>query len=447
MTEPDPVLDALLAALATNDHPDLRTALGRHLSERHRFGDALPHLREALHARPADVELLTLAAAAADHVGEAETAAGYRRLLTALDPGNPGRATDPSTGPSEHRPPDLGSDGPPLHPSMLGSDDDPVAPLDPPPGAKPAPVTATGDDDGFDSFLREVLAEDRATRVRLSDVGGMSQVKAELERRFFLPLRNPEIQRAYGKSVSGGLLLYGPPGCGKTFLARAIAGELDARFVPVTLHDTLDMWLGKSEQNLHAVFTEARADTPTVLFLDEVDAIGQKRSRAASASMRGVVAQLLNELDGAVDRNDGIFVVAATNAPWDVDPALRRPGRFDRTVLVLPPDSEARRAILELHLRDRPTEGLDLDKLAGKTRNLSGADLKLICDTAVELAMERSVTSGRVEPITQKLLERAAKPVKPSVRPWLETARNFVTFANHDGEYDELELYLASQGR
>jgi SpoVK/Ycf46/Vps4 family AAA+-type ATPase len=304
-----------------------------------------------------------------------------------------------------------------------------------------------GDGDEFDSFLKEVLAEDRSSRVRLTDVGGMAKVKAELERRFFLPIRNPEIQRAYGKPVSGGLLLYGPPGCGKTFLARAIAGELGARFVPVTLHDTLDMWLGNSERNLHAVFTEARSATPTVLFLDEVDAIGQKRSRAASSSMRGVVAQLLSELDGAVDRNDGVFVVAATNAPWDVDPALRRPGRFDRTVLVLPPDEEARAAILAVHLRDRPTAGLDLGRIASRTPHLSGADLKLICDTAVELAMERAVGSGRVEPVDQKLLERAAKTVKPSLGPWLDTARNFVTFANNDGAYDELELYLASRGR
>jgi SpoVK/Ycf46/Vps4 family AAA+-type ATPase len=163
--------------------------------------------------------------------------------------------------------------------------------------------------------------------------------------------------------------------------------------------------------------------------------------------MRSVVAQLLNELDGAVDRNDGVFVIAATNAPWDVDPALRRPGRFDRTVLVLPPDQEARAAILAVHLRHRPTAGLDLARIAAKTQGLSGADLKLICDTAVELAMERAVRSGRVEPVDQKLLEKAAKSVGPSVGPWLDTARNFVTFSNHDGTYDELELYLSSQRR
>ena len=163
--------------------------------------------------------------------------------------------------------------------------------------------------------------------------------------------------------------------------------------------------------------------------------------------MRGVVAQLLNELDGAVDRNDGVFVVAATNAPWDVDPALERPGRFDRTVLVLPPDDQARAAILAYHLRDRPTTELNLARVAAKTANLTGADLKLICDTAVEMAMERAAKTGRVEPIDQKRLEHAAKSVRASVGPWLDTARNFVTFSNTDGEYDELERYISSQRR
>ncbi len=450
MTDPDPVLAALQAALATNDHPDLHGALGRHLSQTGRPADALPHLRQALAANPADVDLLRLAADAAAGAGEDDAAAGYRRLLSALAPGSAPDEPEPTTGPAAVPP-----DAPLSHPSLADRVDDLLGADEPrSPDGEAGGETGDGervhvgdDDDQFDSFLREVLAEDRAERVRLSDVGGMQQVKAELERRFFLPIRNPEIQEAFGKPVAGGLLLYGPPGCGKTFLARAIAGELDARFVPVTLHDTLDMWLGNSEQKLHAVFAEARSVTPTVLFLDEVDALGQKRSRANSSTMRTVVAQLLNELDGAVDRNDGVFVIGATNAPWDVDPALRRPGRFDRTVLVLPPDEEARLAILQLHLRDRPVGKLDLAKVAAKTRHLSGADLKLVCDTAVELAMERSVKLGQVEPIDQKLLEKAAKSVKPSIGPWLDTARNYVTFANNDGDYDELELYLSSQRR
>ncbi len=431
----DPVLAALVAALEANDHPDLRIAVARHLLTADRPAEALGHAQQALATRPADLDALGVAVEAAESGGQTEAAAGYRQLLTGLG--------------GQAKPADLpfSSTG---SPSRSGED---AAP-DPADEPRPEPLRtgapdggADSDDDDFDTFLREVLAEDRAARIELGDVGGMSQVKAELERRFFLPIRNPEIQKAYGKPLNGGLLLYGPPGCGKTFLARAIAGELDANFLPLTLHEVLDMWMGQSERNLHAIFQAARETTPTVLFLDEVDAIGQKRSRSAGPHMRVVVAQLLNELDGAVDRNDGVFVIGATNAPWDVDPALRRPGRFDRTILVLPPDEQARISILAYHLRERPTENLDLAKVAAKTTGLTGADLMLICETAVEYAMERAVKSGQVAPIDQKLLEKAAKSVKPSVGPWLDTARNYVTFANEDGEYDELERYIKSQKR
>jgi SpoVK/Ycf46/Vps4 family AAA+-type ATPase len=144
------------------------------------------------------------------------------------------------------------------------------------------------------------------------------------------------MRRLYTKSLRGGLLLYGPPGCGKTFI------------------DILDMWVGASERNLHEVFQTARGAAPVVLFLDEIDALGQKRSQTRNSAMRGTVNQLLSELDGVDSANEGVFVLAATNQPWDVDPALRRPRRFDRTLLVLPPDGTAREAILRAELDRRP---------------------------------------------------------------------------------------------
>ncbi len=439
-----------MAALAVEDKPELRVAIGRHLLEVGDPVDALGHLQAALTQRPADAAVLEPAADAAERAGQPDLAAGYRTVLAALS-GTP----TPNENPAPPETQQAAAPRPPLEPPQAPTPPLHQAEPDDPSSTEQASVPIENrvrpggevDEDQFDSFLREVVAEEQRNRITLSDVGGMAAIKADLDRRFFLPIRNPEIQKAFGKPINGGLLLYGPPGCGKTFLARAIAGELDAKFIPVTLHDTLDMWMGQSERNLHKIFSQARTQTPVVVFLDEVDAIGQKRSRAANSSMRGVVAQLLNELDGAVDRNDGIFVIAATNAPWDVDPALRRPGRFDRTVLVLPPDLEARTSILDYHLRERPTVDLDLAKVAAKTANLTGADLKLVCDTAVERAMEKSVKSGRVEAVNQKDLEKAAKSVKPSVGPWLETARNFVAFSNTDGLYDELEQYLSSQRR
>ncbi len=134
--------------------------------------------------------------------------------------------------------------------------------------------------------------------VRLADVGGMNEVKARLEASFLAPLRNPELVKLYGKSLRGGLLLYGPPGCGKTFIARALAGEMDATFLQVGLADVLDMWVGQSERNLHELFETARRNAPCVVFLDEVDALGQKRSQMRHSAARGTVNQLLSEMDG-----------------------------------------------------------------------------------------------------------------------------------------------------
>lgn len=281
-----------------------------------------------------------------------------------------------------------------------------------------------------------------AVGLRLSDVGGLQEVKDRLEVAFLTPMRNPELRALYGKSLKGGLLLYGPPGCGKTFIAKAIAGELGAGFLQVGLADVLDMYIGQSEHNLHDIFEIARRRAPCVVFLDEVDAIGQKRSQLRNSAMRGTVNQLLAELDGAASSNDGVFVLAATNHPWDVDVALRRPGRLDRMLLVLPPDFEAREAIFRTYLQDRPVEGIDIRKLAKATEGYSGADLAHVCDTAAERALMDSARSGTVRLIGMADVEAALREVRPSVGPWLESARNVALFANASGEYDDLLAYL-----
>jgi SpoVK/Ycf46/Vps4 family AAA+-type ATPase len=278
--------------------------------------------------------------------------------------------------------------------------------------------------------------------VTLNQVAGMDAVKRRLNVAFLGPLRNPELRQMYGKSLRGGLLLYGPPGCGKTFIARATAGELGAKFVSIGVSDVLDMWLGESERHLHEVFETARRNAPTVLFFDEIDAIGQKRSQLRHSAGRNIVNQLLAELDSVDHGNDGVFVLGATNHPWDVDTALLRPGRFDRIVLVLPPDEVARQAILALHMEGRPVDTLNLEWIAAKTRDFSGADLAHVCESAVELAMEASVSSGRTRPIGQADFKEALKDVRPSTRPWFDTARNYVMFANESGVYDELLAYM-----
>ena len=278
--------------------------------------------------------------------------------------------------------------------------------------------------------------------ITLADVGGMQEVKERLEISFLAPMRNPELRQLYGKSLRGGLLLYGPPGCGKTYIARAVAGEMGAGFINVTLSDVLDMYVGRSERNLHDLFQLARRCAPAVLFIDEIDAIGHKRTQSAFSTLRNVVNQLLQELDGVGSENEGVFVLAATNTPWDVDPALRRPGRLDRSVLVLPPDEPARAAILQHHLSRRPVEGINLHRLARDTHGFSGADLAHLCESAAELAMIDSVRSGQARMITMKDLIKALKQLRPSTRAWFDMARNVVTYADPTGEYAGLRDYL-----
>jgi AAA+ superfamily predicted ATPase len=302
------------------------------------------------------------------------------------------------------------------------------------------PLAADGSGDPGDAEAWEVTGPGT---VRLADVGGMQEVKDRLEAAFLAPMRNPELRKLYGKSLRGGLLLYGPPGCGKTFIARAVAGELGASFLSVSVNDVLDMWTGNSERNMHEVFQTARRQAPCVVFLDELDALGAKRSRTHHSGMRNTVNQLLTELDGIDSAaNEGVFVLAATNVPWDVDIALRRPGRLDRTLLVLPPDAAARDAILRYHLRERPIEAVDLGRLVKATDGLSGADLAHVCESAAESALLDSARTGRIRMIGTKDLLDAAKSVVPSTEPWFAAARNVAMFANEGGMYDDLVTYL-----
>ncbi len=276
----------------------------------------------------------------------------------------------------------------------------------------------------------------------LADVAGLTEVKQRLEAAFLAPMRNPDLRRLYGKSLRGGLLLYGPPGCGKTFIARAVAGELGAKFIAVSFADIIDMFVGQSERNIHELFEIARRNAPCVLFLDEVDAIGQKRSQLRNTPMRSAVNQLLLELDDISGNNEGVFLLAATNHPWDVDSALRRPGRFDRTLLVLPPDAAAREGVFRYHLKDRPVAGIDLARLARQTDGYSGADIAHICETAAERALLDSVQRGEPRMIGLPDLEAAIGEVKPSLGAWFDTARNVALFANEGGAYDDLAAYL-----
>lgn len=288
----------------------------------------------------------------------------------------------------------------------------------------------------------EPTAEVERPKIRFDAVGGMDALKEEIRLKIIHPLTHPEIYQAYGKRIGGGILLYGPPGCGKTHLARATAGEVEANFLSIGVSDVLDMWIGQSEAKLHGIFEQARRHAPCVLFFDEVDALAAKRSDYRQSAARQVINQFLAELDGYDAANEGLLILAATNAPWHLDSAFRRPGRFDRIIFVPPPDEPARAEILRILLRDKPTLDIDVDQVARKTKDFSGADLKAIVDQAIEVKLTDALKSGIPEPLSTRDLLAAAKKMKSSARDWFGTARNHALYANEGGLYDDVLAYL-----
>ena len=256
------------------------------------------------------------------------------------------------------------------------------------------------------------------------------------------PLKHPEIYKAYGKPIGGGILMYGPPGCGKTFLARATAGEIAASFLSIGINDVLDMWIGNSEKNLHELFERARRGRPCVLFFDEVDALAASRADMRASAGRHLINQFLAELDGINATNDGVLILAATNAPWHVDPAFRRPGRFDRILFVPPPDQNARAAIVRAMCVGKPVDDIDYNAIAKKTEAFSGADLKAVLDRAIEAKLADAMKVGIPKPLTTKDLLAAAAGVRPSTREWFATARTSALYANQGGAYDDVLQYL-----
>jgi transitional endoplasmic reticulum ATPase len=274
------------------------------------------------------------------------------------------------------------------------------------------------------------------------DVGGMEEIKEEIRMKIIYPLQNRALFKAYGKKLGGGVLLYGPPGCGKTLISKAAAGEIQANFISVGVHQILDLYVGSSEKNLHRAFQLARDHAPAILFFDEVDALAADRKDFRESAIRTVINQFLAEMDGNIGSNEGILVLGATNAPWHLDPAFRRPGRFDRIIFVPPPDESAREAIVEILARDKPVKRLDIKAIAKRTKDFSGADLKSLFDLATERALTRAMKEGRLVPLATEDLLQVAKSMNPSTRAWLENAKNYALYANQAGFYDDVLNFL-----
>jgi SpoVK/Ycf46/Vps4 family AAA+-type ATPase len=413
----DPVVRELTAAVERSpDALELRLHLVGLLADKGRYTEALSHCSVALTQDAGNANALTL----------------LQRCSAALAaPATPTASASASASTGESAPP---GEQPAAKPTFdWSSAEKEVAGIIEPAFVEQPPDAINESD--FDVVQR--------VRVRLADVAGMADVKQQIELSLLGPIRNPELMKAYKVSARGGLLLYGPPGCGKTFIAKAISGELGSNFYQVGIADVMHQWFGESERTIRSIFDSARRNAPCVLFFDEVDALGHRRSGLNSyQGLRTIVNALLEEMDSATNGNDGVYVLGATNAPWEVDTALRRPGRFDRMIFVGLPDPEARAGIVRYHLRDRPVAGIELKSIANRTEGFSGADLAYLCDTATQLGMADSLRSGQVRPVGMADIDTAIAQIKPSTGPWFETARNVVEFANNDGSYDELAKYL-----
>lgn len=444
MPTPDPLAGLIAAARVSPDNLPLRKHLAESLAGLGRFAEAEAEYRAVLAAQPHEPEALLGLARLYHQQGQfGQASVVLERLVR--DPQSPAAAHVLLAklllreGKVEQA----------VARYKLGVETDPDA-------AEPAFAAQLGVDQSFDDSevsdgriavgdgddAPDLSGKIERPTVKFENVGGMDAVKDEIRIKIIHPLQHPDLYKAYGKAIGGGILMYGPPGCGKTHLARATAGEVKAAFIAVGIEDVLDMWLGSSERNLHELFTEARKNRPCVLFFDEVDALAANRTDLRQSAGRMIINQFLSELDGATTSNDGVLILAATNAPWHLDPAFRRPGRFDRILFVPPPDEPARATILRVLLTGKPQQTVDFDHLARKTAEFSGADLKAVVDLAIEAKLREAIGTGVPTPLTTKDLAAAAGRVKPSTKEWFSTARNYATFSNQGGQYDDILKYL-----
>lgn len=284
--------------------------------------------------------------------------------------------------------------------------------------------------------------------ITFENVGGYSDLKKIISMKIIKPFTSQDLFSKYRKKAGGGILMFGPPGCGKTFMAKATAGECNAVFSAIHITDILDPYLGMSERNIKDIFSNARRRKPCVLFFDEIDTIGYNRSKLSSEHMRPIIDQFLTEIEGIDSDTENMLIIGATNMPWDVDPAFKRPGRFDKVIFIPPPDKKARIEILKLKMAGRPQEKvIDYDSIAEKTEMYSGADLENVVENAAEDVITEIMETGNERPINTKDLLKAVNRTTPSTIEWLRTIKNYVKYSNQSGIYDDVEKYLSQKSR
>jgi transitional endoplasmic reticulum ATPase len=276
-------------------------------------------------------------------------------------------------------------------------------------------------------------------KISFADLGGMKSVKEDIKKAIVYPFEHPNLYAMYGKKIGEGILLYGPPGCGKTYIARAAAGECGASFLNLKISDILSKWVGESEKNIRASFDAATKHAPTILFFDEIDAIGSKRGESLEGHTKRLVNELLIQLDGLEGPKEKVLTLAATNAPWSVDPALRRPGRFSKMIYIPPPDFNARLEIFKLQTKNRPIkDDIDFEELAKKTEFYSAADINQIVEEAADIPLREAIISKKMRKITQADFLKVIKSRKSSLVSWAKSAQQQIKMSREQEVFEEL---------
>jgi transitional endoplasmic reticulum ATPase len=260
----------------------------------------------------------------------------------------------------------------------------------------------------------------------------LEEAKEELRQAVEWPLKNPESFKKMGIKPPAGIMLFGPPGCGKTLLAKAVASESEANFISVKGPELLSMWVGESEKGIRKVFRKARQVAPCIVFFDEIDSIASRRGTGSDSHVtERVVNQLLTELDG-IEQNRNVIFMAATNRPDLMDPGLLRPGRIDKLVKIEAPDKKGRMAIFKVHTKNVAlAKDVSLEELVDQTEGFTGADIEGLIRSAALIALkERKMKPG---PVEKKHLEQALKKARPTITPKLEEA--YDRFEEHHAEF------------
>jgi transitional endoplasmic reticulum ATPase len=283
--------------------------------------------------------------------------------------------------------------------------------------------------------------------IDFSDVGGMDELKKEIQETIICPLTNPDLAKEFGKKCGGAILLYGPPGCGKTYIARATIGEVGLPFFNVNISEIVGRGVKAEAENLHEVFDEARKNAPAVIFFDEIDAIGGRREGVMGYEEKMEVDQFLMEMDGVESMGKDILIIASTNSPWNIDPALRRSARFTKQIFVPPPDAKGREQIFRIHTREKPiSDGVDFTKLAEMTEDYAASDIKAICDGAAEIPWQAALGGEASRKICMDDFLTAIKKQKPSLIPWFKMAHNELKKKGEEKFFEDFAKYISKYG-